>query len=66
MGLWAGRSETTLLLDRWLMSREDRAWDCALHLAAKGMKREVGTSGYAPCLTSGPMVPGTGYCGRKT
>ncbi|ELK18414.1 hypothetical protein PAL_GLEAN10008546 [Pteropus alecto] len=66
VGLWAGRSETTLLLDRWLTCREDRAWDCALHLAAKGMKREVGTSGCAPRLTSGPMVPGTGYCGRKT
>lgn len=51
-GLWAGRPGTTLLLDHWLMCREDRAWDCALCLAARGMQREVGTSGYGSLSVS--------------
>lgn len=40
-----GRTGTTSLLDRRPTCREDRAWDCALGLAAVGMQREVGTSG---------------------
>nr|XP_031323214.1 meiosis 1 arrest protein isoform X1 [Camelus dromedarius] len=45
--LWAGRTGTrSSLLGCWLTGREDRAWDCAVGLAAAGMQREVGTSSY--------------------
>lgn len=49
--LWV-RTGTTSLLDHGLMCREDRARDCALSLAAMGMQREVGTSGYGSLSVS--------------